>query len=233
MAFEGFPKASLRFYRSIARHNDRTWFEAHRADYDRHVVAPAAAFIEQLGPQLQALRPGVGFDPNHTGRGSFKRIHTDQRFVKDRPPYKTYAQMIFWEGPLKTKKANSCFKVHFDPDRVVVGAGLTYFDGPAVLKAYRNAVIDPARGGALADVVGALRSAGCTLGREHYKRVPRGYDPEHAHADLLRHDALYASFATEPVPPEFHAPDLVDWCMAQFELMAALHAWCVDLLEAA
>ena len=30
---------------------------------------------------------------------------------------------------------------------------------------------------------------GYQLSGEHYKRVPRGYDPEHPHAELLRYNS--------------------------------------------
>ncbi len=34
---------------------------------------------------------------------------------------------------------------------------------------------------------------GYQLGGEHYKRVPRGYDLEHPHAELLRYSCLTAA----------------------------------------
>jgi uncharacterized protein (TIGR02453 family) len=231
--FQGFPPSALDFYREVAAHNDaggKAWFEAHRDEFLTHVVTPAQAFIVALGERLRALRPGLGFDPDHTGRGSFKKIFTDQRFQKDRPPFKTYAQMIFWEGPLATKKANSTFVVHVDPQQVVVGAGLYYFDGKLV-DDYRAAVADDQRGGALADVVGRLRAAGYELGEQTLRKVPRGFPADHPRAELLRHGALFAWQAAQPVPPELHDARFVEWCVERLAPAAPLHAWCVDLLR--
>lgn len=232
MAFDGFPTAALDFYAGVAAHNEPAWFEAHRDAYEGAVIAPSQAFIEAMGPRLQALRPGVGFSPNHTGRGSFKKIHTDRRFNKDRPPYKTYAQMIFWEGPLAQKKANSVFKLHFEPGKVVVGAGLWYFDGP-LRKAYRAAVAADDTGAALAEIVAALTAKGFAVGHSKFKRVPRGYDPDHPRGELLKHDGLFARFTASPPPDAFHRADFLDWAMAHYETLAPLHAWCVDFLEGA
>jgi uncharacterized protein (TIGR02453 family) len=227
--FTGFPEAALAFYDGISAHNNREWFQKRRTDYMSHVVEPAQAFIRTIGPELQLLSAGVQFDPNHTGRGSFKKIHTDQRFQKGRDPFKTYCQIFFWEGPHKTKKSNSAFMLHFDPEKVALAVGLKYFDGSNVLKGYRNAVIDKKRGSALASVVSELKSAGYELGDQHYKRIPRGYDPEHKNGDLLRYNAIYA-YRSEPVPNEFFGVDFLEYCMGHYRSMAPLHAWCVDLL---
>ncbi|MFX6567388.1 DUF2461 family protein, partial [Acinetobacter baumannii] len=35
-----FTDASFRFLRALARHNERAWFQAHKADYETHVRAP-------------------------------------------------------------------------------------------------------------------------------------------------------------------------------------------------
>jgi hypothetical protein len=35
-----FTPAALRFFRGLAKHNDKEWFEAHRADYEREVREP-------------------------------------------------------------------------------------------------------------------------------------------------------------------------------------------------
>lgn len=231
--FGGFPREALTFYADVAAHNDaggKAWFEGQRERFMTQVVEPAQAFIVALGERLRQVRPGVGFDPDHTGRGSFKKIFTDQRFQKDRPPFKTYAQLIFWEGPLATKKANSTFVVHFDPRQVVVGAGLYYFEGK-VVDAYRAAVADDRRGAALADVVGRLARAGWSVGGEKFKRVPRGYPADHPRADLLRHEGLFAYRVTAPPPAELHDARFVEWCAAQLAEAAPLHAWCVDLLK--
>jgi uncharacterized protein (TIGR02453 family) len=231
MAFTGFPVEALQFYADIAQHNDRAWFEAHRETYMTHVIEPAQAFINTLGEALQAVAPGVGYDPNHTGRGSFKKIHTDQRFQKGRDPFKTYAQMIFWKGPLPQKKANAVFGVTIKPDTIALFTGLKYFDGKGV-KAYRAAAADPTRGKALGDIVKTLKAQGYGVGDVHYKRVPRGYDPEHPNAELLRHNAIYATHSG-PVPDAFHSAAFVDWCLDHFKAMAPIFEWSVALLERA
>lgn len=229
--FRGFPKAARTFYRNVARHQDRDWFDRHRDDYMSQVIEPAQSFIDTLGEHLAANHPGIGFDPNHTGRGSFKKIHTDQRFQRNRPPFKTYAEMIFWEGPLKTRKANSVFSVRFDPDALMLSAGLKYFEGKFVHH-YRKEAASADRGAALASAIQTAMDAGYEMGGEHYKRLPAGIEDDHPNGRWLRHNAIYAHRST-PIPKEFHGPAFVDYCMDAFEALDPLHRWCVDALESA
>lgn len=227
--FQGFGQGALDFYADIAAHNDRAWFEGQRERFLRDVIEPARAFIGDLGPRLGALSPGTGFDPDHNGRGSFKKIHTDQRFQQGREPFKTSAQFIFWNGPLAQKKANPVYFVQFDPHAVVLAAGLKYFEGKLV-KAFRAAVVDPVEGPLVADAVRRVEEAGYTLEGTHYQGVPKGFPPDHPNARLLKHDALYASLQA-PVPKEFFGPTFVDWCMEHFTRMEPLFAWCVQFLH--
>ena len=62
-AFGGFPPATTRFLGELRANNRKDWFDAHRADYEAHWVAPAKAFVVAAGQQLAELAPehlGVG-----------------------------------------------------------------------------------------------------------------------------------------------------------------------------
>ena len=229
--FAGFPAEALGFYRDIAEHNDQAWFADHRAGFLEHVIAPCQTFITALGERLGQKRPQLKFSTDYNGRGSFKKIHTDRRFNPDRAPFKTYAQMIFWEGPLKVRKENVCFLVHFDPERVVLSSGLKYFER-GTLKAYRESVLADGHGKRLAAVVRKVEKAGYSVADVHLKSVPRGVDPEHPRAELLRYNAIYA-WRSFDVPDSFHGPGFLDFCEEHFDAMLPMHDWCVKLLKRA
>jgi hypothetical protein len=59
-AFGGFPPETIRFLRELRANNRKEWFDAHRADYEAHWVAPAKAFVVGAGQQLAELAPGSG-----------------------------------------------------------------------------------------------------------------------------------------------------------------------------
>ena len=75
-AFGGFPPATTRFLGELRANNRKDWFDAHRADYEAHWVAPAKAFVVAAGQQLAELAPehlGVGagchgLDPERLAR---------------------------------------------------------------------------------------------------------------------------------------------------------------------
>jgi len=50
MAFAGFAEGTVQFLAELSRDNDGTWFEAHREDCERAIVAPAKQF-RLLTPQ--------------------------------------------------------------------------------------------------------------------------------------------------------------------------------------
>lgn len=95
-SFSGFDPAALGFLRDLGAHNDRAWFEAHRADYEGLVLGPARELVVALGGRLARLAPGVHADPRVNG--SILRLNRDARFSADKRPYKTHLDLWLWEG---------------------------------------------------------------------------------------------------------------------------------------
>ncbi len=82
------------------------------------------------------------------------------------------------------------------------------------------------------EAVTAVKQAGYTVSGEHYKRVPRGFDPGHPRADWLRYVALYAS--TENIPVSVVTSEqFLDVCFDHFERMAPLQRWLVAVAKTA
>lgn len=163
--FTGFPKEGLAFLRGLALHNEKAWFDAHRADYQAHLLAPAVAFVSTLGPKLRKLSPVVQFEPRVNG--SIFRMNRDIRFSKDKTPYKTHLDLWFWEGGEKGWETTGFFFRMF-PDRLLLGAGMHTFGKPQ-LDAYRAAVVADKPGKALQVLV-----AGFTRRPDGRRRLSHG-----------------------------------------------------------
>jgi hypothetical protein len=102
--------------------------------------------------------------------------------------------------------------------------------GPKQLAAYRAALVDPKKGPAgrkAYDKIAKLR--GIDIGGGHYKKVPRGFDADHANADLLRHNALYFGFTTK-VPKEMHTAAATDYCIKVYKQVWPLQQWLVEAI---
>lgn len=50
--FSGFSPAATRFFSDLAANQERAWFEAHKAFYEREVKAPMGALIADLAAEL-------------------------------------------------------------------------------------------------------------------------------------------------------------------------------------
>jgi uncharacterized protein (TIGR02453 family) len=219
--FTGFPPETFAFLRSLARHNDREWFEAHRDDYERACVAPTLAFVEAVGPRVKALFPGIQFDA--AVGGSLLRLHRDLRFVRDQKPYKEYLDVWFWRGDDKGRTAPS-FGLRLFGDRIEVGAGIRVLAGEQ-LAAYRVAVADGRRGRKLAEVLGELCERGrYTIAGKQLARVPTGYDAEHPRAALLRRTGMFVC-RDAPVGKGASTAKFADDCARHFAAMVPLCRW--------
>ena len=61
-SFSGFPAEALRFLADLANNNNREWFNAHKQDYLDYLVAPAVAFVQEMGQRLQYISPHIQYD---------------------------------------------------------------------------------------------------------------------------------------------------------------------------
>lgn len=121
-----FSPAALRFFRQLAAHNDKQWFEAHRDEYENEVRAPMRFLIEDMNVRFARFAPEIGGDPKR----SMFRINRDIRFSKDKSPYKTNAGCWFHHRGAsgrvgaEASEGSAGFYFHLEPTKSFVGAGL-------------------------------------------------------------------------------------------------------------
>jgi len=90
-AFTGFAPESLEFFRNLAVNNSKTWFEAHRWEYEECLLEPLKALVAELSGFMLAIDQDLVTAP---GR-AVSRIHRDTRFSRDKSPYKTTMWLTF------------------------------------------------------------------------------------------------------------------------------------------
>jgi uncharacterized protein (TIGR02453 family) len=230
-SFAGFPEAGLQFLADLGRNNDRDWFNDHKQTYTETIVGPALAFIEAVGQRLHFISPHIQYDTRTNGAGSLMRIYRDTRFSADKSPYKTWVGIRFWEGGRKASQ-NPGFFFGFDASGGGLHVGMHGFD-KAMLAAYRVAVADDQQGAELDAALASIRAVGAyQVNGQHYKRVPRGFDPDHPRADLLRHNTLYVSSPGIP-PAELASPGLVDAVMGHCQNAAPVQQWLLKVKRSA
>lgn len=227
MAFTGFSKDTIAFLRELEKNNTKVFFDANKKRFEAAWIEPAMALVTTVGPKLAKRVPTISYEPRVGG--SLMRMNRDVRFSKDKSPYKTHLDLFFWEGEDKGWERPGFF-LRLTSKELMVGAGVHALSKDGLAK-YRAAVAGP-RGPALAKLVAELRKTpDVVVGHEGYKKVPKGFDPEHPRAELLRFDALHAMVQT-PVPAELTSPAFAELVLARFDLARPLRNWLSTALDA-
>lgn len=178
-----FSDRTFRFLRALARHNERAWFHAHKADYEAHVREPFRRLLADLHPDILAVSPHYRADPKPVG-GSLFRIHRDTRFANDKSPYKTWqGARLFHERSRET--AAPSWYLHLEPGDCFVAAGIWHPESP-VLRRIRQFVVDNPAGWKTAAHAPAFRRRYRLGSQEMLVRPPRGFPADFEFIDDLR-----------------------------------------------
>jgi len=181
------------FFRDLATHNTRAWFEANQPRYASLVKGPMLRFIEDFGTRLPRISPRFLADPRPAG-GSLFRIHRDTRFSKDKTPYKTNAAAHFRHRDFSRDVHAPGFYLHLEPGQCMGGGGLWHPEA-AALKRVRDRIVGRRREWK------AVRDPALVIQGEALKRPPAGYDPDDPFVDDLKLKDFYTmtSFSEKEV----------------------------------
>ena len=196
MAFTGFGKDFFAFFRDLAAHNDKAWFDANKARYKDKVVAPVSDFITAIGPKLRKVSPHFVADPRPAG-GSMFRIYRDTRFAKDKSPYKTNTGVQFRHAAGRDAHAPG-FYLHLEPKRIFFGGG-AWMPAPPLLNAVRARIAEqPAAWKKATTAPSLVETFGCLEAGDPLARPPKGFAPDHPCIDDIRKRSFFVTVnATE------------------------------------
>jgi len=193
--FTGFRPASQRFFRSLARHNDRAWFEAHRDRYESEVLGPMRQFVEEMDVRLAKVAPELLGDP----RRSLFRIYRDVRFSKDKSPYKTNAGCWFYHQDAgrgvgqEADGGGAGVYFHLDGSGCFVAGGIWMPPRSALAKIRDRLAEDPGSFAALCRRPAFRRRFGTLDDESMLTRLPRGFAPGHPAERWLRYQSFTVS----------------------------------------
>ncbi len=132
--FQGFSPAAVTFLAGLKEHNDTTWFEDHRSDYERFLVQPMRALVTEFREWFEAeVDAGIETRPQ-VGR-AIGRIRRDTRFTGDKRPYKETVWVIFRNR--RAVMGTLGFYWELGVERWAYGMGF-YSAPPRVLQAIRE-----------------------------------------------------------------------------------------------
>ena len=156
--FEGFSPETSDFLWGISLNNDRTWFEAHRAEFERCLNQPFRALAADTLSRMAARWPEEDFQPH------VARIYRDARRLYGRGPYKDRLWFTLQRGQRHPVGPMFWFEI----DGTGYSCGMGFWEGSADLAAAFRASMDadPARFEALARSL----PEDCRLWGDEYKR---------------------------------------------------------------
>ncbi len=195
MEFSGFSKKTLPFLESIRQNNDKEWFEAHRDEYEKYILEPSRAFVEEFGEHLQALEPTINFSPK-INKSLFRIYRDTRRMGAIKVPLKHRIGVIFWQGS-GSRMQTSSFYLHFSPDELFIAVGVRWFEKP-MLDAYREYILDDKRRSYLQSTLESLNAKGYTTIEKGYKRYPRGFNADMSNAELSLYKGMAICKILEP-----------------------------------
>lgn len=123
----------LDFLKILQQNNNRDWFHAHKADYDKHRMG-FVQFAELVIHIIAEFDKSVsGLEP----KDCIYRINRDIRFSNDKSPYKTNMGAFIAPGGRNAGMAG--YYVHIEPNGCFLSGGI-YMPTSPTLKAIRKEV---------------------------------------------------------------------------------------------
>ena len=133
--FQAFGAKALPFFKALAFHQNKQWYDENRSLYEEHVRAPLSALLRDVAAQLARKKINLSGDPKKV----IFRLNRDVRFSNDKSPYKTHAGAALYRNGDK-KDGNGLVYIHISPQESFLAAGF-YHPEPAYLKAIRQSII--------------------------------------------------------------------------------------------
>ena len=166
MAFRGWPVEAIEFYEGLEADNSKTYWQEHKAVYERAVKGPMDQLLAELAGEF--------------GEGRIFRPYRDVRFSADKAPYKTNLAATLASGGY----------ISLSTSGLGTGSGM-YMMAPDQLERFRQAIHDDKTGVELTRLVAKVRKSGIEVSaHDSLKTAPRGYPKDHPRLDLLRQKGL-------------------------------------------
>ena len=169
MAFSGFPSEGLDFLAGLEADNSKSYWQEHKAVYDRALKGPMEALLAEVDERFRPLRM---FRPNR-----------DVRFAKDKSPYKTHV------AAAGERVGGALYYVQLSATGLMIGSGAHFLLSDQLVR-FRAAIHHEASGAGFLDLVEHYdRAKGLRLtsgGDAPLKTAPKGYPKDHPRIEYLR-----------------------------------------------
>lgn len=171
-------KQVLRFLHSLSLHNDKVWFEAHKADYLK-AKATVGDLAVKLIEGIRAFDDTVG--PLSASDCTY-RIYRDIRFSKDKSPYKTHMGIFITRGGKKSGYSGYYFHIDGSGNHLIAIGN--YYTEPRVLKTLREDI--ELGGGDFRRIIEGVDTCLSLETEGALKNVPKGFPADSPDAGFFK-----------------------------------------------
>jgi uncharacterized protein (TIGR02453 family) len=210
--FPGFPAAGIAFLRDLKKHNDREWFTPRKPIFEEQVRRPMIDLVTAIHREMQRFAPQYAGEPSKC----VYRIYRDTRFSKDKTPYKTYISALLLRNGFDKYAGSAAYYFAISPENIEIAGGL-YTPDRDVLLTVRQHLADHHK--ELRTILNKpkVKKLCGELQGESLSRAPKGFDPDHPAADLIRRK--YFLLDTKIDPKIATTPKLLGELVARMEAM--------------
>jgi uncharacterized protein (TIGR02453 family) len=135
--FDGFSRNTLRFLKGLEANNNKTWFEAHRNDYEEYVLEPLRNLVIDLEEFMLEIDPFFEIAP--VVNKTISRIYRDTRFSKDKSPFRSTVWITFKNRSKDWTTLVSGYFFELSPNSYRYGMGF-YNAAPAIMSKFREMI---------------------------------------------------------------------------------------------
>lgn len=222
--FDGFFHETLAFLKGLKENNNKTWFEAHRSEYQEHILRPFQLLVAGLSEPMLAIDPH--FETRPAVDRTLSRIYRDTRFSKDKSPFRARMWLTF-KRPSRDWKTAPAYFFEISPDRYRYGMGF-YSAAKATMDRLRQMIDD--RNREFLEVLSKYRNQGVfQIEGEQYKRIIDPNKPPEIQEWYQRKNLFLV--CNRKIDDVLFSKELVDDLISGFGILAPLYhfLWTVVL----
>ncbi|EOZ4304713.1 DUF2461 domain-containing protein [Salmonella enterica] len=214
--FQGFAQEGLNFLQQVCIENDKAWFDEHRFIYERSLLTPFRALVDDLAPAMLEIDPLLETRPA-IGK-TLSRIHRDTRFSHDKSLYRSRMWLTFKRSAKNWIDAPSYF---FEISLDTLRYGLGYYSASkSTMDLFRHTLRK--RSDAFLQVAECCSPPFELVGESYKRLLAKDLDP--AISDWYQRKTFAVMVTDNDVEKLFHA-DLVTRLAESFQQLEPLYQW--------
>ena len=223
--FEGFSPKAFAFLKSIRTHNDKSWFEAHRDEYDRYLLGPLRALVTDMADFMLGI--DLSFEVAPAVNKTISRIYRDTRFSKDKSPLRDCMWVVFKRPGKEWARYSAGYFLEINATWYRYGLGF-YDAAPEVMAQFRRQIDEhPEIFLKAIDWFGKQNTF--ALEGETYKR-PKGPDKPEPIRTWYNHKSFYLT-CNRKIDAAIRSPQLVDDLVSGFGMTAPLYHYLLTTIQ--